>query len=107
MESILADVETDLRIHDIAKKYNFSRQYLHKLFLKTLGKSPTEYRKIHRFRSSITNQRKTINLTKLAHGNLFYDQSHFVKNFMELTNNNPSTFFKKVNTDKEIVWLFI
>jgi len=107
MESILADVETDLRIDDIAKKYNFSRQYLHKLFFKILGKSPTEYRKIHRFKSSITNQRKTINLTKLAHGNLFYDQSHFVKNFKQLTNNNPSAFFQKVNTDKEIVWLFI
>lgn len=107
MESILADVETDLRIDNIAKKHNFSRQYLHKLFLKILGKSPMEYRKIHRFRNSIINQRKTKNLTELAHGNLFYDQSHFVKDFKQFTNINPNSFFQKVNTDKGIVWLFI
>ena len=107
MESILADVETDAGIDEIAKKYNFSRQYLHKLFLKTVGKPPIEYRKIHRFRSAVANQRETVNLTQLAHGNLFYDQSHLVKNFRQLTNTNPSTFFQKVATDKETVWLFI
>jgi len=107
MESILTDVENDLRIDDIAKKYNFSRQYLHKLFFKSTGKSPTEYRKIHRFRSSITNQRKTKNLTELAHGNSFYDQSHFIKDFKQFTNNKPNSFFQNVNTAKEIVWLLI
>lgn len=107
MESILADVETNLRIDHIAKKHNFSRQYLHKLFLRNIGKSPTEYRKIYRFRSSLTNQKKTKNLTRLAHGNLFYDQSHFVKYFKQLTDIKPNTFFKKVNADQQIVWLFI
>lgn len=107
MESILVDVENGLHINDIAKKHNFSRQYLHKLFLKNIGKSLIEYRKIHRFRSSIINQRKSKSLTELAHGNLFYDQSHFIKDFKQFTHINPAAFFQKVDANKEIVWLFI
>lgn len=107
IEDILVDVESDLHIDDIAKKYNFSRQYLHRLFLKNIGKSPVEYRKIYRFRTSIINHRKTRNLTELAHGNLFYDQSHFIKDFKAFTTINPNSFFKKVDTNKENVWLFV
>lgn len=107
MESILADVETDLRIDDIAKKYHFSRQYLHKLFTKKVGKSPIEYRKIHRFRSTVIEQKKATNLTELTYGHSFYDQSHFIKDFKKFTDNKPNAFFQKVDTNKETIWLFI
>lgn len=106
MEKFLSDIESDLKVDEIAKKYNYTRQYLNKLFLKNIGKTPSEYRKIHRFRRTLTHQKECKNLTNLAHQQLFFDQAHFIKDFKELTNLKPGTFFKKVDTGKEIVWFF-
>lgn len=107
MEDIISDIESDLKIDEIACKNNFSRQYINKIFSKHIGKSPSEYRKIHRFRNAIDKQKNIRNLTELSHRSLFYDQSHLIKDFKQLTNVNPYSFFKKVDTSKEYVWLFI
>lgn len=107
MGQIVLDVEADLKIEDIAKKHHVSRQYINKMFLKNIGKPPSEYRKIYRFRNSITQKKETKSLTKLSYDNLFYDQSHFNKDFKELTAVNPKVFFKNVDIDRENLWLFI
>lgn len=107
IEQVVADVEADLKIEEIARKHNFSRQYLNKLFTQALGKSPTEYRKIHRFRNAITKRKQIDNLTKLSYESLFYDQSHLIKDFKKLAKVSPNSFFKKVDTAKEYIWLFI
>lgn len=107
MEQILADVETELKIEEIAEKYKVSRQHINKLFLKHIGKPPSEYRKIYRFRNTLLENKKSKNLTALSHGSLFYDQSHFIKDFKALTKINPSWFFKNVDTEKEYIWLFM
>lgn len=108
IESLLYEIETnDLKIDEIAQKFKYSRQYINKLFLKHIGKSPTEYRKIHRFRNAIKQEKEVKNLKELTYDNLFYDQSHFNKDFKELTKSSPSSFFKNVDTQKENVWLFI
>lgn len=104
---ILKDVESELKIDQIARKHQFSRQHLNKLFLKNIGKSPSEYRKIHRFRNSILQQKASKNLTELSYDASFYDQSHLIKDFKELSNITPYSFFKKVDTEKENIWLFI
>ena len=83
---ILKDVESELKIDEIARKHQFSRQHLNKLFLKNIGKSPSEYRKIHRFRNSILQQKVSKNLTELSYTASFYDQSHLIKDFKELSN---------------------
>ena len=105
IEKILADIETDVKIEDIAKKYYITRQYLNKLFKKHIGKSLSEYRKIHRFRNSLILQKGSKNFTESLCG--FYDQSHFIRNFKELAQINPQLFFKNVDLDKENIWLFI
>ncbi|MFP3596935.1 helix-turn-helix domain-containing protein [Chryseobacterium sp. SIMBA_029] len=107
MDEIMRDVESDHMISDIAEKHHISRGYLNKLFLKYLGKSPSEYRKIHRFRNSVATKKHAKNLTELSYDNMFYDQSHFIKNFKNLTTLNPNAFFKQVNTHKNNIWLFI
>ncbi|KMQ70278.1 hypothetical protein ACM44_13185 [Chryseobacterium koreense CCUG 49689] len=108
MEKLLFEIETsDLKIDEIAQKLQFSRQYINKLFLKHIGKSPTEYRKIHRFRNVIKQVKEVKNLREVTLDNLFYDQSHFHKDFKGFTKSSPSSFFKNVDTQKENVWLFI
>jgi len=103
--SILQDVENDLRIEDIALKNNVSRQYINRIFRQHLGKSPSEYRKVHRFRNALVHQKKTKNYAELSQYG-FYDQSHFIKDFRQLTHTNPQLFFENVDTEKENIWFF-
>jgi len=107
VEAILQDMESDTKIADIASKHNISRQHLNKLFTKMVGKPCSEYRKINRFRAAIENKKSAKNLTQLTHENLFYDQSHMVKDFKELTKVSPHSFFKKIDIDKKNIWLYI
>lgn len=107
MRALIEDIENDEKIDEVAKKHKISRQYLNKLFQKNIGKSPSEYRKIHRFRKSIADADQVKNLTELSYENMFYDQSHFIKDFKELTRKSPTLFFKMVDTERENVWLSI
>lgn len=107
MESIVSDIESGLKIEDIARSNNFSRQYLNRLFTRNIGKPPSEFYRIHRFRKAIKKQKDIRNLTELSYESLFYDQSHLIRDFKQLTNVNPNAFFKKVDTVNANVWLFI
>ncbi|MFT3679925.1 MAG: helix-turn-helix domain-containing protein [Ferruginibacter sp.] len=107
LTKIITGIESDLRIDEIARTNNITRQHLNNLFKKNTGKSPAEYRKIHRFRTTLMKKKNTKNLTDLTYSSLFYDQSHMIKDFKELTKVTPHSFFKKVDTAKENVWLFI
>lgn len=106
LEKIIDAVESENSISEISKKNKISRQYLNKIFQKNLGKTPSEYRKVHKFRKSLLDFQKVNNLTELSYESLFYDQSHFIKEFKSLTNIKPSLFFKNIDSNKEIAWLF-
>lgn len=107
VQKVLSDVESNMKIEEVAKKNHISRKHLNALFLKYLGKPAVEYRKIHRFRRSLTESKALKNLTELSYENLFYDQSHLIKNFKALAGINPKLFFKNVNTQNKNVWLYI
>lgn len=107
MENILADIESNMKITDIARKNHISRKHLYKMVYKHIGKSPMDYRKIFRFRNALRNKGKVKNLTELSYENDFYDQPHLVKDFKTLTQSSPHAFFKNVNTEKKNVWRFI
>lgn len=101
----MSDIEENIKVQDIAEKYNLTRQYVNKLFLKFTGKSASEYRKIHRFRNAVSAHKKSKNLTVLSYESFFFDQSHFIKDFKTLTDSNPNSFFKAVDTKNENIWL--
>jgi AraC-like DNA-binding protein len=105
IEHLLREIESGEKIEDIAEKHSISRKHLNTLIVKNIGKSPVEYRKIHRFRNALNTNRAFKNLTVLTYENLFYDQSHLIKDFKSLTNACPKTFFKTTNFDNLIVWL--
>lgn len=106
LEDIIASVENNIPIQEIANHHLISRQYLNRIFKKNVGKSISEYRKIHRFRESITQYKNSKNFTELSHDN-YYDQAHFTRIFKELTEIKPNTFFKNVDTENKNIWLFI
>lgn len=106
IKAILLDIESNMKIEDIAKKHHISRKHLNNIVQKKLGKSPVEYRKIFRFRKAISKSLGLKSLTELSYEHLFFDQSHLIKDFKSLTKINPNLFFKKVNTANKNVWLF-
>ena len=80
---------------EIAKKMAISRQHFHKIFFRNIGKSSSDYKKTHRFKSIIESQKFAKGFTELSHYNSFYDQPHFNKDFRNLTETNPSSFLGK------------
>lgn len=107
LEHILLEIENGSKIADIADKLNISRQYFHKMFFKNIGKSPSDYRKAHRFKSIIEKHKSEKKFLELSLGSLYFDQPHFNKEFKNLTGINPSSFFKKVDTKDSNYWLYI
>lgn len=105
--TILADLETELSIEEIGIKNKITRQYVNKISNRYLFKPASEFRKIQRFRNVLISNRRTRNLTGLSYENLFYDQSHLIKDFKEFTKISPKKFFCKVDTQKNNIWLFI
>jgi len=108
----LKDLENDYSITDLAKKYNTSRQNLTKHFESNLCKSPSDFKKIQRFREALKsqmNKKNNDNLTSLSYDLLFYDQSHLIKDFKSLTGLTPKKFFNKISKQEngEINWLFV
>lgn len=106
---ILDNVNDETSIAEIALKLGFQLKTFQRHFKKHMGCSAVEYRRICRFRNSITSklnvdQLKT--LTALTYESGYFDQSYFIKEFRKLTHHNPKEFFKvanKVDGDK-IVW---
>lgn len=107
LDDILEDVNQGISVDSIAKKHAFTRQYISKLFQTHVGKSIAEYRKIQRFRNALQKKETKNHLTTLAHEHAYYDQSHFIKDFKELTDTKPTAFFKNVDVDKPTIWHFI
>ena len=96
-------------ISAIATNVGLTLKTFQRHFNKHMGCSPIEYRRICRFRNSLTsklNSSELKNLTDITYEEGYYDQSYFIKEFRKLTNHNPKDFFKstsKVDGDK-IVW---
>lgn len=107
IESVVNALYSDLKIEEIAAKHGISRQYVNKICKKYLGKSASEFRKIQRFRNAVSLNKSVKNLTELSYENLFYDQSHFIKSFKDLTKIQPHTFFENVNIEEKNLWFFI
>ena len=108
----LKDTQNDYSIGHLAKKYNTSRQNLTKHFETNIGKSPSDFKKIHRFRKALKsqiNKKSNENMASLSYDLLFYDQSHLTKDFKSLTGLTPKKFFKNISSKEngEINWLFV
>ena len=106
---LLENNNEQISISDIANKVGLNLKTFQRHFQKHMGCSPVEYRRIYRFRSSLTNKfnnSQLKNLTEITYEEGYYDQSYLIKEFRKITNHNPKDFFKstsKVDGDK-IIW---
>ena len=113
LNNVILDLKyNDISVSDLAKKHKTSRQNLSKHFEINLCKSPSDFKKIQRFRDALKTKidsKNNNNLTTLGCDMLFYDQSHLIKDFKSLTGLTPKIFFKNLTSpqDSEINWLFL
>ncbi|UIR56998.1 helix-turn-helix domain-containing protein [Sphingobacterium sp. SRCM116780] len=94
-----------MNIGEISDKLKISRQYLYKTFKAYTGKSPVEFKRIQRFRNALEFPQASLTETGLQ--NLFYDQSHFIKEVQKFTNILPKVLFKNVKYKTANPWLII
>ncbi|WP_170144218.1 helix-turn-helix transcriptional regulator [Epilithonimonas arachidiradicis] len=107
IQDILQKAEEGWKLNDIAESMGISRQYLHRTFLKYMGKSPSLYKRIHRFRQVTSSLQTNEKFISLSHENSFFDQPHFNREFKALTGVVPTIFFKNINDSKDMLWLFV
>lgn len=112
LHQVLIDIQHDYSVSELAEKFTISRQNLSKHFETHLCKSPSDFKKIQRFREALKSHMKRNskdNLTSLSYDLLFYDQSHLIKDFKSLTGLTPKKFFNNISPQEggQINWLFV
>lgn len=95
----------EYRIEDIAKRLNISVKSLTSNFKKYLGRTPLEYRRVHKFRKALSNQGKK--LTEICYDSNYFDQSHMIKDFHKYGKQSPKEIKQRKNLSgtSNILWL--
>ena len=111
INDMLLPNDKEMTISEIAKKNKISQKTLIKHFEQHIGKTPSDFRKIVRFRNALKqkamdNQGGT--LTDITYISRYFDQSHMIRDFKVLTGFTPRNFFKKLSSsyDGKISWIF-
>ncbi|MGN7756806.1 helix-turn-helix domain-containing protein [Chryseobacterium sp. 22532] len=116
LETVLSEMmceENDaLTITELCKKNAISRTTLNKHFDRHICKTPSQFKKILRFRNAVnkySSNKARNNLTDIAYGVDYFDQSHMIKEFKSVTGFSPKVFFNKTTAleKKQIHWLFL
>jgi AraC-like DNA-binding protein len=101
----------EYNISQIANELNVTSKTINRWFKSFIGCSPTEFKKIVRFRKAIETKfnDSSQNLTKICFENNFYDSPHFSREFKKLTQMNPREFFSEIEdvSNKNIPYKFL
>lgn len=95
----LMQQEQNARVTDLATALNVSEKSITRNFNRYVGCTPTQFRRILRFRSAVGNRFQngnSENLTQVCLNADFYDSPHFTREFRKLTGTNPRNFFNSV-----------
>lgn len=116
LETILSEMMCEeneaLTITELCKKNAISRTTLNKHFDRHICKTPSQFKKILRFRNAVNkyaSDNAGNSLTDIAYGVDYFDQSHMTREFKSVTGFSPKIFFKKIIAleKKRIHWLFL
>ena len=88
LQRALQLLETSNSIKKVANEVNMSYRTLHRHFKKYTGLTPSIYQRIFRLRGALLCNENPLNV--------FYDESHFIREFKFFTGYTPSTYKKKL-----------
>jgi len=113
LENVLSEMlDTDnlnQSITTLSRKIGRSRTTINKHFDQHICKSPSQFKKIVRFRAAIQSQLDNKDNPGLSYHVDYFDQSHMIRDFKKLTGFTPKVFFSKIAALErdEIKWIFI
>ncbi|THV56353.1 AraC family transcriptional regulator [Chryseobacterium candidae] len=86
-----------------------SRTTINKHFDQHICKTPSQFKKIIRFRAAVQSRLDDKNRAGLSYSLDYFDQSHMIRDFKKLTGFTPKVFFSKITTLEKglIKWMFI
>lgn len=82
------------RIDDLARYIGLSQSALERRFRRVIGVSPKKFYSLARLKRAVRLQATGADLTTVAHASGYFDQSHFIKEFRQMTGSAPSAFFR-------------
>ncbi len=94
------DKSEDHKVNEVAEISGLNEKTMRRNFKKFVGCSPVLFKRIVRFRNAINIKsinNKIKNITSLGYENLFYDSSHFAREYKLFTGRNPKSFFDSVS----------
>lgn len=97
---LFMDKKTDYKVSEVAEIAGMNKKTMRRRFNQFVGCSPVIFKRIVRFRNAIDVKRmsdKPHNLTQLSYKGLFYDSSHFGREYKLFTGRNPKSFFGSVS----------
>jgi AraC-like DNA-binding protein len=94
--SAIDSARGSVRIGELARSLDLSRDRLEKRFRLAVGSSPKQLANILRMKNAIELHRAGASLTEAALEAGYFDQSHFIRDFRLFTGEAPSRFFTTV-----------
>ena len=86
----------NVTLSDIMEEFGFSARYYQKLFMQRVGLSPKSYIRLRRLSRVcyLLSTKTEIDWQDIVYEGGYYDQSHFIKDFLDFIGRNPSVYFK-------------
>nr|WP_294858410.1 AraC family transcriptional regulator [uncultured Fluviicola sp.] len=113
LENVLAEMMDSNNISQSMTKLSLktgrSRTTINTHFEKHICKTPSQLKKIIRFRAAIQSHLENGNEGNLSYNLDYFDQSHMIRDFKKLTGFTPKAFFSRIATleNGQIKWIFV
>lgn len=94
--NLINQAKGNLDIDELASDTFLSRKQFERIFSDFIGTSPKQFLKIVRFQNAIFEKSKNseMNFTEIAYKCGYFDQSHMINDFKNLSGITPTDFFK-------------
>ncbi len=105
----LINASTDLKVSSVAKSLSLNESTLYRLFMNQIGQNPKSFLKTVRFRQALNDVLHSgrPKLTGIAYRNHYSDQSHFIRDFKEITGQTPNQLKNKTSVQQEeLAWIY-
>lgn len=92
---LILKVKGKYTVEELSQMTQVNRRQIERRFRKTVGVSPKYLSRIIRLQTILKEllNKNYPNLTSLAHGEGYYDQAHFIKDFKAFTGQTPKQFY--------------
>jgi AraC-like DNA-binding protein len=98
----------NISVLDLSRSLKVNESTLYRSFTATLGQSPKDFIQTVRFRNalSLLLEQRYQSLTELTYAAMFYDQSHFIKNFKKRSGTLPNSLHKNIRLEQRtLAWV--